>query len=158
MNAEIVNKFLGATTTILTDYFSFQVESGGAPEIIPNNAPLSPVNVLLDMSGDLEGQFVLAYSNEAALGVSRAMMGNPDYPELDDMCTSALSELGNMIGGSTATELAAMGYVCNLAPPIVINMTNGGGEIKFSTPVLLVMPIKTDKGDFKVCIGLKPAD
>lgn len=158
MNAEIVNKFLDATTNILTEYFSMQVECGGKPEVIPNSAPLGWVNVLLNMTGDLEGQFVLAYPAETALGVSRAMIGNPDYPEFDEMCSSALAELGNMIGGSTATELAAMGYVCNLAPPIVIHEGLGNGAIKFSTPVLLVMPIKTNVGDFKVCIGLKTAD
>ena len=153
VNADIINKFLGATTNILTEYFSMYVELNGNPYPIPHQNVLEPVSILLDLTGDLEGQFILGYDKDSALGVARGMIGDPEYPTFDDMCQSALSELGNMIGGLTATGLTELGYTCNIAPPIMLQGDNV--KIRFTTPQLIALPIKTGAGNIKLCIALR---
>ncbi len=45
-------------------------------------------------------------------------MGMP-VTELDDMATSAISELGNMIMGNAATIFSTKGIVIDITPPTV---------------------------------------
>jgi CheY-specific phosphatase CheX len=51
-----------------------------------------------------------------ALRIVQSMtMINPD--EFNDMVESALREIANIISGSAASEIAGMGYVCDITPP-----------------------------------------
>ena len=152
MDAEVVNKFLKAASSILTDYFSVSVKSVGDLHVVVSTSALEPVTVIIDLIGDLRGQFLLGFSQDAALKLVRQMMGNSQYPALDDVGMSALAELGNMITGQTSTSLAAMGYTCDMAPPMVAT----GDEInmQFSVPKLLSLPITTSIGELKIGIAL----
>jgi chemotaxis protein CheX len=96
---------------------------------------------------------MFGYEPETALGIARAMMGNPDYPEFDDLCRSALSELANIVGGNAATGLAEMGLTCDLAPPSVI--TGDHMTIQTSASPMLFVPVNSSCGDFKLFIALK---
>jgi chemotaxis protein CheX len=156
VNAEVVNKFLNATSTVLSEYFNVEIKETGGLTMVTGSDALDPITVILGITGDLEGQFLLAYSKDTALGIARSMMGNSDYPEFDDMCKSALAELGNMIGGMTSTGLAEMGYFCNLSPPSVV--TTEQGTISLGMPTMICLPITTGQGAVRVCIGLKSAN
>ena len=155
MEAAVVNRFLRATSEVLTEYFSIAVTDGGAPTAVKGVEALDTVSVILGVTGDLEGHFLLGCPQETALGIARTMLGNPDYPELDEMCISALAELGNMIGGMTSTSLADMGYLCSLSPPSVV--TTDGGPADIHLPMMICLPISTTAGGFRVCIGLRAA-
>lgn len=152
MNAEVVNKLLGATSAVLGDYFSIGISASGPPEALAPAAALEPVAVVVGLSGDLVGQFILGFAPAVALGIARAMLFNPDYPELDGMCESALAELGNMIAGMTSTSLSELGHLVNVAPPQVV--TNSGTSVPCATPVLLALPVTTSVGDIRVCVAL----
>jgi chemotaxis protein CheX len=153
VNAEVINKFLGATTTVLGEYFNIKIEPGGKAEAVAASSPMEPVSVLLEMTGDLAGQFVFGCKPVVALDIARAMMMNPDYPSFDDMCRSALAELGNMIAGMTSTGLSEMGIFVDLVPPLVV--TGENVSIHFSVPVIIGVPLNTSAGEIRVCIALK---
>lgn len=154
MNAEVVNKFLGATTTVLADYFNIGINPGGTPIAVPPSTAMEPVTVVLEMNGDLTGQFLLGCSQQVALDVTRAMMSNPDWPEFDDMCRSAMAELGNMIAGTASTRLSEIGMLVDLTPPLVV--TGNNISVHFSVPVILSVPVNTSVGELRVFIALKP--
>jgi chemotaxis protein CheX len=154
MNAEVVNKFLGATTTVLAEYFNINIFPGGTPLAVPPSSAMEPVTVVLEMNGDLMGQFLLGCTHEVALEIARAMMSNPEWPEFDDMCRSALAELGNMIAGTASTRLSEIGMLVDLTPPLVV--TGSNISIHFSVPVILSVPVKTSVGELRVFIALKP--
>jgi len=153
VKAEVVNKILASTTSVLTEYFNITLEQNGAPVTVNDTEALDAVTVILGITGDLEGQFLLGYNNTTALNIARVMLGNPDYPELDEMGKSALSELGNMIGGLTSTGLSDLGFFCNLSPPTLV--TTSAGTICTGTPVMIALPISSSAGDFRVCVGLR---
>ena len=80
-----------------------------------NNTPI----IMLSAKGEMKGQVLMAFSYANALNVaSRMMMGMP-VTELDDMATSAISELGNMIMGNAATIFSTKGIVIDITPPTV---------------------------------------
>lgn len=153
MNAEVVNKFLGAISAVLGDYFSIGTSASGPPQVFTPATALEPVSVLVELSGDLVGQFVLGFQPAVALSIARAMLFNPEYPELDGMCQSALAELGNMIAGMTSTSLSELGHMVNVAPPLVV--TGSGVTVRFAMPVVLGLPVKTSVGDIRVCMALQ---
>jgi chemotaxis protein CheX len=153
VDAAIVNRFFSATTQILSGYFGIEVSGAGQPRIVLPSADLDPITVLLSLTGDLEGQFVLGYDPAVALGIARSMLGRP-AAALDNLGLSALGELSNLIAGRTATELAGMGYFCGIAPPLVLQGGNGG-TMQFSAPHLIALPIQSGAGQFHVYIGLK---
>jgi chemotaxis protein CheX len=154
LDAAIVNQFVASTQVVLRDYFSIQILGNGAPRAVKGADSLEQFNIALGLTGDLEGHLLLGYQSSVALSVARAMIGNPLYPQLDEMCISALSELANMVGGTTATKLAGMGYVCNLAPPAVI--AAGQPPPMLLVPLLIRLPLDTSSGQISISVGLRP--
>lgn len=149
----MINKFLWATTTVLGDYFNIKISSGGPPQAVAPAKTIEPVTVVLEISGDLSGQFLLGCQEDVALCIARAMMTNPEYAEFDDMCRSALAELGNMTAGMASTGLSEIGVMVDLLPPTVVSGNHG--SIHFSVPVIIGLPLLSDAGDFRVYIALQ---
>jgi chemotaxis protein CheX len=138
---------------VLGDYFNIQISPGGPPQAVPPSNAMEPVTVVLEISGDLSGQFLLGCSQNVALSIARAMMMNPDYPEFDDMCRSALAELGNMTAGMASTGLSEIGVMVDLLPPMVVCGSNV--SIHFSVPVIIGLPLLSNVGDLRVYIALR---
>lgn len=156
MNAEVINKFIGSVATVLSEYFQITVQPGGEPGVAKSGMQMDSVMVMVSVIGDLEGQFMFGYSDTTALSVARAMMGNPEYPEFDDLCRSALAELGNIVGGMSATQLAGMGMHCDLAPPSVI--TGHEMHVQLSANPMLMLPVNSSAGDFRFFIAVRKAE
>lgn len=53
--------------------------------------------------GEMKGQVILAIRENNAKDIASRMMFGMPVNELDEMASSALNELGNMIMGNTAT-------------------------------------------------------
>lgn len=153
MNAAIINRFLLAALAILSDHYHISMKPQGQVQTIHGTSALDAVTVMLGITGDIEGQFLLGCDAQTALNIARVMMDNPEYPELDELCRSALAELGNMIGGRTATNLAEMGLLCSLTPPSVVSSTDG--LVSLGIPVMIAWLFSTPAGELRFCIGLR---
>jgi chemotaxis protein CheX len=149
----MVNMFIGATRTILSEYFSIAVDSVGTPGLLEGGDQMEQVTVLVSMIGDVEGQFLLGCTPATALAIARSMLVRQEYPEFDDLCRSALCELANIVGGNAATGLAEMGLSCELAPPSVI--TGEHLSIQSSATQMLYVPIRSSCGELKLFLALR---
>ena len=67
---------------------------------------------------------------------------------LDEMSMSALSELGNMVSGSTATHLSATGVSTDITTP---NITTG--EITIDTHTVAI-PLESDEIRLAIDVSL----
>ena len=152
MNAAIINRFLLAALAILSDHYHISMKPRGEAKTVHSTSALDAVTVMLGITGDVEGQFMLGCDAQTALNIARVMMDNPEYPELDELCRSALAELGNMIGGRTATNLAEMGLLCSLTPPSVVSSTDG--LLSLGTPVMITWLFGTPAGELRFSVGL----
>lgn len=153
MEAAVINQFLAATVSVLRDHFMVGIQQNGQPHAVRGEEALEEVTVLIGITGDLEGHFLLGCTTNAALGLARNMMGNQEYPGFDELCASALAELGNMIAGTTMTRLSGLGHACNLLPPTVIRAEHA--LLKLSVPVVIKLPLDTSVGSLAACIGLR---
>jgi chemotaxis protein CheX len=145
-----------AALAILSDHYDISMRPRGEAQTIRGTGALDAVTVLLGITGDIEGQFLLGCDAKTALNIARVMMDKPEYPELDGLCQSALAELGNMIGGRTSTNLAEMGLLCNLTPPSVLSSTNG--MVSLGIPVMITWLFSTPAGELRFCVGLRGDD
>ena len=66
---------------------------------------LEEITIMLEVTGKLRGQILYIMDKEFALELSSNMIGLP-ITEMDELGTSALSEIGNIITGSSMTKLS----------------------------------------------------
>lgn len=80
------------------------------------------------------------------------IMAGPDFELDSELSLYALDELANMITGNAATELSSNDFICNIAPPVLIQ--SSGTEIStLGKPQLLVV-FTCEVGDLNVRVSL----
>lgn len=130
MNVEYINPFIEASQQV------FQMVIGIKPnlgKVFLKQSPYSSdsVAVILGLTGKIRGQVIISLSINTAKSIASTMMGGMPVDTLDEMAKSAISELGNMIIGNTATILSTRGIGVEITPPsllmgdnIVVSPTN----------------------------------
>lgn len=78
------------------------------------------IAIAVDLIGDIKGHIFLRFTEEAAKQVASLLMMGMPVESLDEMSMSALSELGNMVSGGTATHLSESGVAADITTPSVI--------------------------------------
>ena len=81
-------------------------------EVIDNS-----VAVVLEFVGEVTGKVVIRFTEDNAKKTASAMMCGMPVEELDAMAISALSELGNMIMGGAASNIAEQGVNVDITTP-----------------------------------------
>lgn len=119
MNVEYINPFIEASQSVL------MMMTGKKPnlkQVYLRKSPFQSDNiaVIVGLTGKIRGQVIISLNIESALAVASAMMGGMPVSELDDISKSAISELGNMIMGNTATLLASRGIGIEITPPSLL--------------------------------------
>lgn len=123
-----INPFLQSTLSIMETTTGIKL-SVGKPTVgslvFPDNTFILQVGV----TGALKGQVLLVMSDDnAKMIASKMMMGMP-VDVLDEMASSALCELSNMVMGSTATLFSTQKIVMDITPPISLY----GNNLKLQT-------------------------
>lgn len=119
MNVEYINPFIEASQSV------FQMMTGTKPvlgQVYVKKTPYESKNVavIVGLTGKIRGQVVISLSLESACNIASAMMGGMTVTDLDDISKSAISELGNMIMGNTATILSSRGIAIEITPPSLL--------------------------------------
>ena len=153
MKQEYFNAFVNPAKLVWEKELGMALEFLDA-EPVTDNDPVDDITAVIGVSGSLRGNVLYGFGTGSALAIAEKMMGEP-VDEVDDLCLSILGELANMITGNAATELAVEGFVCNLAPPVVIEPSGSNLKTPGHTPVLV--RFNSDAGELKIRIGLTEA-
>jgi chemotaxis protein CheX len=84
------------------------------------------ITAVIGVSGELVGNVLYGFLLSTARGITDIMAG-PDFELDSELSLYALGELANMITGNAATELSSNDFICNIAPPVLIQ--SSGTEI-----------------------------
>ena len=126
INVEHINPFLMASTKVLKDMCFIDAKVG--KPYIKNPAFFEDtLIILIGITGEMKGQAIIAFSNEVACDIASKMIMMP-VTVMDELAKSAISELGNMIMGNTATVFSTKGTAIDITPPTVAN-----GSMSFTT-------------------------
>lgn len=135
-----INPFLQSSITVFENLTQMK-PAIGKPSVASLDFKEQMFVIQVGIAGELKGQVLIAMTvNNATMVASKMMMGMP-VPELDDMATSALSELGNMIMGNTATLFSSLNIHIDITPPMAVM----GAHIKISSDIqALQIPLICD--------------
>jgi chemotaxis protein CheX len=78
--------------------------------------------IFIGITGEMKGQVMIALDNHVACDIASKMIMMP-ITLMDEFARSAISELGNMIMGNTATIFSTKGIKIDITPPTVGNGT-----------------------------------
>ncbi len=153
MKAEYINPFIKASAEILKQTTQLDFTTG-APYLKSSPFGADDIVIMVGITGELRGQAVLTMSNDAARTIASAMMMGMPVDTIDEMATSALSELSNMIMGNSATLLFNEGLTVDITPPSMMI----GSNIKISNSGMQTIGVPLVSDSCKMAIDIAIED
>lgn len=152
MKVEYINAFIKASTEVLNNFVTEKF-SVGKPSVRQNPFPTKEIVIILGITGDIKGQAVFSLSEDMAMKIASGMMMGMPVTEIDEMAKSALSELGNMIMGNSATLLFNQGVTIDITPPSLVK----GNSIEISSAGMetILVPLVSTIGEVEFDIAMK---
>jgi len=137
MKVEYINPFIKASKEVFKMTMNLELEVG-RPYVKKTPFALKDVVLVVGITGEVKGQVIINFEMDIAKKIASKMMMGMEVNELDEMSKSAISELGNMIMGNTATLMI-------------------GKEISlsFSDSQTIGLPLHSEIGDIIYDISLK---
>jgi chemotaxis protein CheX len=151
MKVEFINPFIAAAYLVLENMGNHKTEKG---KLCVKSSPVagSEVNSIIGVTGDIRGQVLYSMTAETAKKLASSMLMGMPVVEFDELCKSAINELGNMITGNAASELSNIGLNCTITPPSLVMGENV--SVSFKDAQILVIPLMTDFGEFTIYVAL----
>ena len=152
MKAEFVNAFLTPALDVWKKELGEDLTYNGAHSVT-GTFTTEDLTAIIGVTGGLQGNVFYELSNTTALAVAGVMCGSTYAEELDDVGLSAIGELANIITGNATIELAAVQYVCEISPPVLLPM---GARVIVSNPQIRAT-FESAMGAMSIRIGLTEA-
>lgn len=152
LKVEHINPFLQSGMSVIEMVTQMKL-TVGKPALAELNFPGTAVILQVGITGVLKGQVLIFLTEEnAKMLASKMMMGMP-VKTFDDMASSALCELSNMMMGNAATIFASMSIPMDITPPIAMH----GENISLQTDVPAIRVPMNESGaeifSLYLCVG-----
>lgn len=143
MKVEYINPFIESSVSVITQTTGLNPTLG---KVHVKQQPYKGDNVvvLIGLTGEIQGNVVITLGKELACNIASAMMCGMPVPELDEMAKSAISELCNMILGSTANMFYNNNTKIDITPPTLL--TGENMEFTSSNALTICIPLHFDAG------------
>ena len=151
INVEYINPFLMAATNIIKDICQIDMQVG-KPYVKQTAFADDSVIIMIGITGEMRGSVIIALTYNKALEIASKMMMGMPVTELDEMATSAISELGNMIMGNAATILSTKGVGIDITPP---TLCRGNLTITQSYTKNICIPLSGDDITIELDVAVK---
>ena len=125
INVDHINPFLIASSKIFKE-MCFIEPKVGKPFIREPIFLDNTLLIIIGFTGKMKGQVMISFEKDVALDIASKMIMMP-ITEMNEFAMSAISELGNMILGNTATIFSTQGIEIDITPPTI-----GTGTMSFS--------------------------
>lgn len=136
MEAQFVNPFLTSSIQVIETLIQVKPVVGSI-HLKPLRHPDKELWLNIQIVGSNNKMVVFGFTAQTAMNMVSRMMGGYPVHELDEMCMSAVSELGNMISGNASTILSLNGIHVDITPPALIGSEHPGtwGAKAFCIPI-----------------------
>ena len=154
INANHINPFLMAASSVLRECCMLSDLEVGKSFLKDTLFSKDEWVIIIRLTGELKGQVLIAFSTEAVLDIASKMC-MMQVTQMDELSSSAICELGNMILGNAATMLAANNIGIDITPP---TLSHGEVEFKNNYTKNLCVPLSYDGGSKVININLSIKD
>lgn len=151
MKAEYINSFFKATKDVFKLMLDIEPHRKDI-KVLDDMVCSKEANVSLGVTGDLKGTVLFGFPKDMALEMIKIMSGM-EMDKIDSFASSALGEIGNIIGGNALTNLSKENYICDIVPPQIFV-----GEYKsfsLANDKALLLSLETPIGEFDISMVLK---
>lgn len=152
VKVEHINPFIKASKDILTQMTNMEF-TVGKPFVKTSPCAAGNIVIVIGITGDIKGQAMISIEKSTAFEIVSNMMGGMPVKELDEISKSALSELGNMIMGNSATLLYNTGVKIDITPPTL--MSGDGLSISSNQMSAICVPIESNNSRIELNIFVK---
>lgn len=152
MKVEFINPFIQATTGVLMTLTNIEFITG-KPYIKASPYNAKDLVIIVGITGEIRGQAVISMDLGLAKNMASMMMMGMPVEDLDELSKSALSELGNMIMGNSATLLFNSGINVDITPPTL--MVGEKLSISSGSMRTVCVPLTADIGEIVLDISVK---
>ncbi len=150
MKQEYVNPFLSPAIRVWQKELGQPLAMVSA-EGMANRFTTEDITAAIGVSGRLQGSVFYGFPAGTARAVIDKMVGR-GFELSSEMALSALGEIANVITGNAATELASIGYHCNISPPFMI--VPAGTLITSVVGRQILVTFGSPMGTFKIRVSL----
>lgn len=150
ISANHINPFLMATSSVLKECCMLSDLQIGKPFVRDKVFTIDQWIINIGLTGELSGQVLIAFNIDSVLDIASKMCMMP-IEQMDELSSSAICELGNMILGNAATLLAANNVGVDITPP---KLSNGMGDFDSDFSSNICIPFTYDGGSKEVSINL----
>ncbi len=154
MDSKLANQFIIAASTIFKKVGNVTLKKTGI-EYFPKGTRISAgIATILGITGDYKGQFIIILDEGMALKIASAILMGVPVTTYDEIAESAVSEIGNMIGGEASRLLQESGYICDLSVPSIAR----GKEMEiafYPASPLFSIKFESDWGEIKIILRLE---
>lgn len=133
MKAEYINPFIQAAQGVFNTLLNADAKLG---KVYLKSSPFSVCDmiIMIGVVGQIRGQVCLELTLDTAEKIVSTMMGGMTDVDMDEIGTSAIAELGNMIMGNTCTIFSKNKINIDITPPTILS----GDKIKISNKVATI--------------------
>lgn len=152
LNVEYINPFLQSGMSVLEMVTQTKL-TVGKPALAELNFHGTAVILQVGITGRLKGQVLIVLDEENAKALASKMMMGMPVETFDEMASSALCELSNMMMGNAATIFASMNIPMDITPPIAMH----GENISLQTDIQAICVPMLENGNelfsLYLCVG-----
>lgn len=154
MKIEYMHPFIRSAVSVLNEFAITGVLRGDVTEAVQAHQERG-MAVMIGITGRLTGCVIYDMSSETAAAVASAMMGAQAADSSG--IQSAIAELGNMISGHAAGQLAKEGYTVDITPPVTVSGGRIGMMDHGKNPACLVAQMDTGYGKISLTLSVREA-
>lgn len=136
MKVEYVNPFLESSIDIFKQVCNSSIIKNQL-YVKQGFIKLKDVTVTIGITGDVKGNIVINFDKGTAMTIASRMMGGYEVTELNEITTSAISELCNMIAGQAGIHFNEMNKNIDITPPI-IQVNNKDSKLNYEKQTVCV--------------------
>jgi len=133
MKVEYINPFIEAAQGVFKTLLDTDTTLG---KVYLKASPFSVCDmvIMIGVVGQIRGQVCLELTSDTAEKIVSTMMGGISDFDMEEIGTSAIAELGNMIMGNTCTIFSKNKVSIDITPPTVLS----GDKIKISNKIATI--------------------
>ena len=118
MEPKYAGIFIQAFNTVLASFSSSQIIS--VDVLAPKNQfTAGDILVTIGIIGDVDGQVYMSMNAKTGQTLASEMLGGMEITQVDEMVTSAVGELCNMIMGNACSSICEGNTQVDITPPVV---------------------------------------
>lgn len=152
MDVKFINPFIYATVEVM-ETMAFTKPVAGKPFAKTDEIARGEVSGIIGMTGDALGSLAISFSEPCIIGIVDKILGEK-HTEMNRAVLDAVGELTNMISGSARKRMEKEDLRVSAAiPTIVFGRAHTVRHVVRGPSI--VIPFKTDFGDFAIDISLK---